>query len=100
MSRKLIHSIRAIVVSFGVLAAVAAIGLPSAAGTPMPIVATDADIADSVSTLSEPALAPSADADVAPPAPKKHGQRRRLPREEMSLPFFSFAHGLRRGNGS
>ncbi|GEM_PF-1339303 len=100
MSRKLIHSIRAIVVSFGVLATVATISLPSAVGTPMPIAATHADIADSASALSDPALAPSADANVAPPASKKHGPRRRLPREEMSLPFFSFAHGLRRGKGS
>ncbi len=93
MSRKLIHSIRAIVVSFGVLAAVAAVGLPSTVGTPSPIAAV-------APTLSEPAVAPSVDAQPAPAAPKKHGQRRRLPREEMSLPFFSFAHGLRRGNGS
>lgn len=98
MSRKLIHSIRAIVVSFGVLAAVAAVGLPSTVGTP--IGATGVDIAAVAPTLSEPAVAPSVDAKPAPPATKQHGQRRRLPREEMSLPFFSFAHGLRRGNGS
>ncbi|MCC7249872.1 MAG: hypothetical protein IT473_14715 [Lysobacter sp.] len=93
MSRKLIHSIRAIVVSFGVLAAVAAVGLPSTVGTPSPI-------ATVAPTQSDPAVAPSVDAQPTPTAPKKHGQRRRLPREEMSLPFFSFAHGLRRGNGS
>lgn len=91
MSRKLIHSIRAIVVSFGVLAAVVAIGLPSAVVAPTPIGAVAA---------VEPTVAPASDADFAAPAPKKHSPRRRLPREEMSLPFFSFAHGLRRGNGS
>ena len=97
MSRKLIHSIRAIVVSFGVLAAVAAIGLPSVAPS---IDAARTQIAAAAATAPESAVAPSTESDLAAPAPKKHSPRRRLPREEMSLPFFSFAHGLRRGNGS
>ena len=94
MSRKLAHSIRAIIVSFGVLVAVVATSLPGGVASPAPSAATGIAIAGDA-TQTAPTVETAA-----VPKPIKHRSRRRDAREEMTLPFFSFAHGLRRGNGS
>ncbi len=97
MSRKLIHSIRAFAVTVGVLAVGFAIGIP----------ATHLDTTSGVTNAPpievseiEAATVSTQQSSAVEPAPTKPHQRRRRARDEMALPFFSFAHVLRRGNGS
>lgn len=90
MSRKLIHSVRALVVSLGLLAA----GL---------FVASLPTSPTGLSTAGTPkgAIDDRTESDAREGAAKPHSrQRRAMSRESMALPFFSFAQGLRSGNGS
>ncbi len=91
MSRKLIHSIRALTVAFGLLMAAVGVGITTGADRTSTIAALHGELdgATSVPQASE------ANAVTA-----KHRQRRREARDEMAMPFFSFAPVLRRGNGS
>jgi hypothetical protein len=91
MSRKLIHSVRALVVSFGLLAVglIVAVSPPPRTDVPTGVVAA-ASVAE---TRTE--------SGVQKRTTKPYSrQRRAQARESMALPFFSFAQGLRRGNGS
>jgi hypothetical protein len=93
MSRKLIQSIRAFAISLGVFAAAVAIGIPAGLDT-MP-----SHAASGVEMIADASGA----ADAAPKvtaASAKQRQHRRDARNEMALPFFSFARVLRGGNGS
>jgi hypothetical protein len=92
MSRKLPQSIRAFAVSFAVFAAVA-IGIPAGLDK------TPAHAASGVEIIADASDAADASPKV-PAASGKQRQHRRDARNEMALPFFSFARVLRGGNGS
>ncbi len=89
MSRKLIHSVRALAVSLGLLTfgLIAAVPLTSTVGARH--LAAD-DSAESRTESGEQRRT----------ARPHSRQRRAMARESMALPFFSFAQGLRSGNGS
>lgn len=91
MSRKLIHSIRALTVAFGLFAATVGVGIATSADTAsaLPALRGELDGATSVPQASEASTVSA-----------KHRQRRREAREQMAMPFFSFAPVLRRGKGS
>jgi hypothetical protein len=93
MSRKLTQSIRAFAVSFGVFAAAVAIGIPAGLDK------TPAHAASGVEIIADASDAADASPKV-PAASGKQRQHRRDARNEMALPFFSFARVLRGGNGS
>jgi hypothetical protein len=95
MPRKLIHSLRALAVTFGVFAASFIVGIPGDIKT-----APDATVLQV--GVAQPAVmgAAAPQASAVKPTATKQRQRRRHARDEMALPFFSFAHTLRRGNGS
>jgi hypothetical protein len=89
MSRKLIHSVRALAVSLGLLTLglIAAVPLASTTGG-LPVTAEDSAEARVESGEQRRTTRPHS------------RQRRAMARESMALPFFSFAQGLRSGNGS
>jgi hypothetical protein len=90
MSRKLIHSVRALVVSLGLLAAGLIVANPPAAPAGL-----------STATVTEDATESRTESGERKRTAKPHSrQRRAMSRESMALPFFSFAQGLRSGNGS
>ncbi len=92
MSRKLIHTIRALTVSLGLLASGLMLGTHSRPA--MPIAASGNGLSNEVSTggnTTAHSITP-----VAKPILHRHKQAR----DAMALPFFSFAQVLRRGNGS
>jgi hypothetical protein len=93
MSRKLTHSIRALAVGFGIFAT--AVGIAVDFGHNPAATTSQAEVAQGTAT---PLVAPKA--AVGKPVGAKHRQRRREAHEEISMPFFSFARALRRGNGS
>jgi hypothetical protein len=95
MSRKLNHSLRALVVTFGVFAAGLFVGIPESLNTAPDTAVLQAEVPDAA-VIAAPAPQVSAAKPIAP----KQRQRRRQARDEIALPFFSFAHVLRRGNGS
>lgn len=95
MSRKLIHSLRALVVTFGVFAAGLLVGIPESLNTAPNTAVLQVQMPEAAA-IATPAPQVSAAKPVAP----KQRQRRRQARDEIALPFFSFAHVLRRGNGS
>lgn len=89
MPRKLMHSLRALGIALSLLTA----GLIASAPAPSP---SSAFAGQGVSPL--PA---EAGVDTTQSPGKAHKRNRRAQaREAMALPFFSFAQGLRSGNGS
>ncbi len=95
MPRKLIHSLRALVVTLGVFAAGLVVGIPANLNA-MPDATVPQVETVEAAVIGAPAPLNSATKPVAP----THRQRRRHARDEIALPFFSFAHVLRSGNGS
>ncbi len=89
MSRKLTHSLRALGIALSLLTA----GL--IAGTPAPG-PTETFAGRNASVLSTETRTEATQT----PARTYKRNRRAQAREAMALPFFSFAQGLRRGNGS
>jgi hypothetical protein len=90
MSRKLIHSVRALVVSLGLLSAGLFVATLPAAPASL-----------STATATEDAIESRTESGERERTAKPHSrQRRAMARESMALPFFSFAQGLRSGNGS
>lgn len=90
MSRKLIHSIRALTVAFGLFAAAVGVGITTGADRAPAIAALHGELAGT---------APLPQVSEAAPLTTKHRKRRREARDEMAMPFFSFAHVVRRNNG-
>jgi hypothetical protein len=89
MPRKLIHSVRALAVSLGLLTLGLLAAMPPASTTGARHIAAE-DSAESRTEAGEQRR-----------TTRPHSrQRRAMARESMALPFFSFAQGLRSGNGS
>ncbi len=95
MPRKLIHSLHALAVSFGVFAASLVIGVPAGLNATPNATALQTAPAETVGIA-----APVPQSSATKPVATKNRQRRRHARDEMAMPFFSFANTLRRGNRS
>ena len=91
MPRNLIRSIRALTVAFGLFAFAVGVGITTGAESASGIAALHGERAGAASVPQ---------ASEAKSLSAKHRQRRREARDEMAMPFFSFAPVLRRGNGS
>lgn len=89
MPRKLMHSVRALGIALSLLT----VGLIASAPIPPP---SGAFAEQGVSPLPSEAGVGTTQS----PAKAYKRNRRAQAREAMALPFFSFAQGLRRGNGS
>ena len=90
MHRKLIHTVRALGITLSLLIAglIVAVPIPATPGF------ADGDPATSTALSAEEVQAKAS-------AAKAHSRHRRAQaRDAMTLPFFSFAQGLRRGNRS
>lgn len=89
MPRKLMHSLRALGIALSLLT----VGLIASAPAPTP---SGAFAEQGVSPLPSEARVGTTQS----PAKAYKRNRRAQAREAMALPFFSFAQGLRSGNGS
>jgi hypothetical protein len=89
MHRKLMHSIRALAIALGLLTA----GLIAS----VPVPAPTGDIAGQAPTILPAGAKTEATQS---PAKAYKRNRRAQARDALALPFFSFAQGLRSGNGS